>query len=187
MPTQGAVEDQQGWFAETASVSVEQSSSSNANVGTHAAAKASFQSFAVIDVELDEYGDHDRECKAQLGTAYKLADWNDLTVYYASGGSLDALIEGLNWKDEKTDDAGVRHPRVTRNGAERLDGGRRHFFVSRHDHEPPGYFLVHDDIDDYRLSLGSWYGEGGEALCLTEARIRMPESSTDTQRHPHES
>ena len=135
---------------------------------TNLTAKASFQNFAVIDVDFDEYGDSDRECKAQLGAEYRLADWNDLTAYYQSGGSMDALIEGLNWKDEKTDHVGVRHPRVTRDGAPRWDDGRRHFFVSRHDHEPPGYFLVHDDIDDYRLSLGSWYGEGGEALCLAE-------------------
>ena len=131
-------------------------------------AKASFQNFAVIDVKLDEYGDHDKECKARLGSDFRLADWNDLTGYYQSGGSLDALIDGLNWKDEKTVDLGVRHPRVTLDGEPRWDDGRRHFFVSRHDHDPPGYFLAHDDIDDYRLSLGSWYGESGEALCLTE-------------------
>ena len=126
--------------------------------------KASFQNFHVIDVELDEYGDHDRECRTRLGSKYRLADWNDLKDYYTSGGSIPELIAGLNWKDENTSDVGVRGPRVARNGEVRF-GSRRHYFVSRHDHAPPGYFLVHDDIDDYHLSLGSWYGQGGEALC----------------------
>ena len=128
--------------------------------------KASFQKFYVIDVGLDEYGDHDSECKLQLGGEYRLADWNDLTEYYAGGGSIPELISGLNWKDEKTTDVGVRHPKVSKDGNERWGGGRRHYFVSRHDHVPPGYFLVHNHIDNYHLSLGSWYGPGGEALCF---------------------
>ena len=128
--------------------------------------KASFQKFYVIDVDLDEYGDHDRECKLQLGGEYRLADWNDLTEYYAAGGSIPELISGLNWKEETTTDVGVRFPRVSKDGNERWGGGRRHYFVSRHDHVRPGYFLVHNHIDNYHLSLGSWYGEGGEALCF---------------------
>ena len=128
--------------------------------------KASFQKFYVIDVDLDEYGDHDRECKLQLGGEYRLADWNDLTEYYAAGGSIPELISGLNWKDEKTTDVGVRGPKVSKDGNERWGGGRRHYFVARHDHVPPGNFLVHNHIDNYHLSLGSWYGEGGEALCF---------------------
>ena len=128
--------------------------------------KASFQKFYVIDVDLDEYGDHDRECKLQLGGEYRLADWNDLKEYYAAGGSIPELISGLNWKDENTTDVGVRHPKVSKDGNERWGGSRRHYFVSRHDHVPPGYFLVHDHIDNYHLSLGSWYGRGGEALCF---------------------
>ncbi len=129
--------------------------------------KASFQDFYVITTELDEYGDHDLECKSLLGSEYRLADWNDLKYYHASGGPIEALIAGLDWKDEKTSDVGVRHPRVSRDGNERYNGGRRHYFVSRHDHVPPSYFLVHDNIDSYHLSLGSWYGEGGEVLCTT--------------------
>ena len=131
--------------------------------------KASFQKFYVIDVDLDEYGDHDRECKLQLGGEYRLADWNDLKEYYAAGGSIPELISGLNWKDENTTDVGVRHPKVSKDGNERWGGSRRHYFVSRHDHVRPGYFLVHDHIDNYHLSLGSWPGRGGEALCMPAA------------------
>ena len=137
--------------------------------------KASFQGFLVITTELDEYGNHDLECRSLSGGDYRLADWNDLKDYHSSGGSIDALIAGLDWKDEKTSDVGVRHPRVSRDGSERYNGGRRHYFVSRHDHVPPSYFLVHDDIENYHLSLGSWYGEGGEILCIAlgESRIHV--------------
>ena len=131
--------------------------------------KASFQKFYVIDVDLDEYGDHDRECKLQLGGEYRLADWNDLKEYYAAGGSIPELISGLNWKDENTTDVGMKYLKVSKDGNERWGGSRRHYFVSRHDHVRPGYFLVHDHIDNYHLSLGSWYWRGGEALCMPSA------------------
>ena len=131
--------------------------------------KASFQKFYVIDVDLDEYGDHDRECKLQLGGEYRLADWNDLKEYYAAGGSIPELISGLNWKDENTTDVGMKYLKVSKDGNERWGGSRRHYFVSRHDHVRPGYFLVHDHIDNYHLSLGSWYWRGGEALCMPAA------------------
>ena len=131
--------------------------------------KASFQKFYVIDVDLDEYGDHDRECKLQLGGEYRLADWNDLKEYYAAGGSIPELISGLNWKDENTTDVGMKYLKVSKDGNERWGGSRRHYFVARHDHVRPGYFLVHDHIDNYHLSLGSWYWRGGEALCMPSA------------------
>ena len=141
------------------------------------AVKASFQDFFVIEHELDEFGDHDRECRTQLGGGYRLADWNDLQSYRASGGSVDQLISGLNWireQDWDTTEGGVRGPRVSRDGAERLGGTRRHYFVSRHDHEVPSYYLAHDGIDNHHLSLGSWYGEGGEALCYRTGELVIP-------------
>ena len=80
---------------------------------------ASFQKFYVIKHELNEYGDHNRECKKQLGTNYRLATWNDLKGYYTSGGSITDLIAGLNWIDENNlvpGHTGTVFPRVSRGG-----------------------------------------------------------------------
>ena len=32
----------------------------------------------------------------------------------------------------------------------------------------PDYFLAHADLANHHLSLGSWYGQGGYALCYGE-------------------
>ena len=133
-----------------------------------------FQSFHVISSALDEYGDHDAECKSRLGNQYRLADWNDLTSWVSGGGSIPELIAGLRLRKEGDPASIYPHdgaeidgslPKVSLNGEERLNNGRRHFFISRHDHVLPGYFLAHAHIDNYHISLGSWYGEGGTTLC----------------------
>ena len=142
-----------------------------------------FQHFHVIWSPLDEYGDHDAECKSRLGNQYRLADWNDLTSWVSGGGSIPELIAGLRLKKEGDsssiyphDGAEIdgRHPRVSFNGKERLNGGRRHFFISRHDHILPSYFAAHDHIDNYHISLGSWYGEGATVLCYNSSPTATP-------------
>ena len=35
-------------------------------------------------------------------------------------------------------------------------------------------FLAHDNIDDYLLSLGSWFGKGGFALCYGDLNSTEP-------------
>ena len=133
-----------------------------------------FQSFHVISSALDEYGDHDAECKSRLGNQYRLADWNDLTSWVSGGGSIPELIAGLRLRKEGDPASIYPHdgaeidgslPKVSLDGEERLKNGRRHFFISRHDHVLPGYFLAHAHIDNYHISLGSWYVEGGTTLC----------------------
>ena len=133
-----------------------------------------FRSFHVISSALDEYGDHDAECKSRLGNQYRLADWNDLTSWVSGGGSIPELIAGLRLRKEGDPASIYPHdgaeidgslPKVSLDGEERLKNGRRHFFISRHDHVLPGYFLAHAHIDNYHISLGSWYVEGGTTLC----------------------
>ena len=133
-----------------------------------------FQSFHVISSALDEYGDHDAECKSRLGNQYRLADWNDLTSWVSGGGSIPELIAGLRLRKEGDPASIYPHdgaeidgslPKVSLDGEERWNNGRRHFFISRHDHVLPGYFLAHAHIDNYHISLGSWYVEGGTTLC----------------------
>ena len=76
--------------------------------------------------------------------------------------------------------------RISMNGELHWDWDR-HYFFARHDHKLRGDFLAHDSIDNYRLSLGSWFGEGGYVLCFgeiegtvapPEPEIREPENSS---------
>ena len=137
-----------------------------------------FQNFHVIPHDLDEYGNGDAECKLQLGNQYRLADWNDLKLWVDAGGSVPDLITGLRLSWEGVGDPpsiyphdgnGIDvNPRVSRDGQPRWNDGRRHFFISRHDHVRPGYFLAHDHIDNYHISLGSWYSVGGTLLCYSD-------------------
>ena len=148
-----------------------------------------YEGFHVFWSPLNEYGDFNAECKSQVGDEYRLADWSDLKSWVSAGGSIPELIAGLRLAKEGApasiyphDGAEINggHPKVSWNGRERWNDGRRHFFISRHDHVLPGYFLAHDDIDNHHISLGSWYGEGGTVLCYN------PMSTSQSSATPEE-
>lgn len=148
---------------------------------------ASFNQFHVMKHDLDEKGDLKTECKQKLGEGVRLADWNDIVAYYEAGGSVDEFIEALKIPLEYVnpndmDPIPNTHYRISMNGELRWNGDR-HYFFTRHDHTKRGDFLAHDEIDDFHLSLGSWFGEGGYVLCFgdldgtvapTEPEIREP-------------
>lgn len=146
---------------------------------------ASYKQFHVIAHDLDETGDLKSECKNQLGEGVRLADWNDIVAYVEAGGLLDDFIEELKIPLEYV------HPddmdpvpntayRVSMNG-ELHWNGERHYFFARHDHKLRGDFLHHSEIDNHRLSLGSWFGKGGYALCYGDpsSNVAPPEPKTD--------
>lgn len=154
---------------------------------------ASFQQFHVISHDLDEYDDHNAECELQLGGGVRLADWNDIVAYYEGGGSLDEFIAAVKMsirddmrpyfeqiiqrnKDKvKSKSETTSTPetyddeyRISFNGNLRYANTDRHYFVGRHDHIKPPGFLAHDDLNRNQLSLGSWRGRGGYAICYGE-------------------
>ena len=139
----------------------------------------SYQKFHVVSHNLDETEDLKAECKAYLGEGVRLADWNDIVAYYREGGSMADFItelkiplEYVNPEDmEAIPNTGYR---ISRNGELRWQNGDRHFFFARHDHARRGDFLAHDNIDNYLLSLGSWFGKGGFALCYGDLNSTEP-------------
>ena len=64
--------------------------------------------------------------------------------------------------------------RVTKNGeplySHNADGRARHYFVAAHFGDKPINFLEHGNIHNHLLTLGSWYGTGGYALCYQRVR-----------------
>ena len=144
--------------------------------GLPSGALASYRDFHVIAHDLDETQSHDGACKAQLGASVRLADWTDVVAYYDGGGSLPAFIAGLKlgvYGEALTGDQLAGGYRLSANGhsvwpERQAHGLDRHYFFARHDHDRPDYFLAHADLDNHHLSLGSWYGQGGYALCYGE-------------------
>ena len=139
----------------------------------------SYQKFHVVSHNLDETQDLKAECKKHLGEGVRLADWSDILTYYREGGSMADFItelkiplEYVNPEDmEAIPNTGYR---ISRNGKLRWENGDRHYFFARHDHIKRGDFLAHDNIDNYLLSLGSWFGKGGFALCYGDLNSTEP-------------
>ena len=131
---------------------------------------ASYQNFHIIAHDLDETGDLKAACKEKLGVGVRLADWNDLIAYHKAGGSLTDLLANLKIPIEVADS---QQYRISMNG-ELTWNGDRHYFVARHDHTVRAGFLAHDDIDNYHLTLGSWFGKGGFALCYGDPDSTVP-------------
>ncbi|MCG9128629.1 hypothetical protein JT359_13605, partial [Candidatus Poribacteria bacterium] len=130
---------------------------------------ASYQHFHVIQHDLDETGDLKVECRKQLGNGVRLADWNDIVDYSETGGSLQDFIEALKIPLEYVNPEDMEpipntSYRISMNGELHWLDDRHYFFV-RHDHTKREDFLPHGDLDDYHLTLGSWFGAGGYALC----------------------
>lgn len=130
---------------------------------------ASYQQFHVIAHDLEETDNLKAECKAQLGEGVRLADWNDIAAYVKAGGSLEDFINALQIPLEYVTPEDME---PIPNTAYRISMnnelhwiGDRHYFFARHDHTKRDDFLAHNNIDNYHLSLGSWFGKGGYALC----------------------
>ena len=138
----------------------------------------SYQKFHVVAHNLDETQDLKAECKAYLGEGVRLADWNDILAYYREGGSMADFITELKIPIEYGNPEDMEaipntSYRISRNGKLRWQGDR-HYFFARHDHVKRADFLAHGNIDNYLLSLGSWFGEGGFALCYGDLNSTVP-------------
>ena len=139
----------------------------------------SYQKFHVVAHNMDETQDLKAECKKQLGAGVRLADWNDILAYSEAGGSMDDFITELKIPLEYANPEDIEAIpntayRISRNGELWWENGDRHYFFARHDHIKRAGFLAHDDIDNYLLSLGSWFGRGGFALCYGDLNSTVP-------------
>ena len=139
----------------------------------------SYQKFHVVAHNMDETEDLKAECEAHLSKGVRLADWNDILAYYEAGGSMADFIAELRIPLEYGNPGDMEAIpntgyRISRNGELRWGNGDRHYFFARHDHVKRADFLAHDNIDDYLLSLGSWFGKGGFALCYGDLNSTEP-------------
>ena len=87
-----------------------------------------------------------------IGSEYRVADWNDLVEYHESGNDLLIMLDELGVTTRGTIGS------VTRNGSKHHTGSR-YYFAARHEHQLPSGWAAFENIDNFLVSLGSWYGE----------------------------
>lgn len=91
----------------------------------------------------------------EYGDNYRVADWNDIVKY---SGSIQQFVKSINLEEYKS-------AFVTFNG-NRFWSSKRQYFISYHNHNKPSGYLAHENIDNYYISLGSWYNVNAYILCV---------------------
>ena len=107
-----------------------------------------YEGYALTEQSYYSDVDMDAAAVAEFGPGTTVADWTDLRTLYS--GQIVEFCDAVGLLLYRS------------NAWVYLDGqgfysGERHYFVERHDGSLPGGFLAHDNIDNYALSLGSWY------------------------------
>lgn len=110
-----------------------------------------FDDYAITTLRYEDNSNWEQIIDDLFDSNYRVADWTDLESFYSNGGDLLALYDGLGLTEYGN------AAFVTRNG-DHTYSSTRYYFASRHEHNKPGTYLAHDNIDNYLISLGSWYG-----------------------------
>jgi hypothetical protein len=128
-----------------------------------AAATLSIANFSVTSGLAIYTEDMDAAVQSEFGSTYRQADWNDIVLYYQEGNDMSELTSLLSVNSW-----------VSRSGAD-LYSSNRHYYAAVHNHNTPGNFQVHANIDNNLIDLGSWDGSR-PILAFTSAPV--PEPST---------
>jgi hypothetical protein len=115
-----------------------------------------YENWALTTNTYSETDDLEQAVLDEMGAGWRIADWNDLL---AIGYDIQNWVVAIGM--EVIEDNYI----VTRDG-NHFWSGNRHYFITRFDHDVPGYYLVHDDIDNGFICLGSWYGLDMPILCI---------------------
>jgi PKD repeat protein len=123
------------------------------------------QDFKVTTGSYDETQDNNQACISEFGDSYQIADWNDVVNYHSTYSSMDDFFTAVSMLSPGQE--GARSLQVSKDRSE-LYSSSRHYFITRHDHSKPGYYLSHANIDDHLIDLGSWNG-ARPVLCLNNS------------------
>lgn len=105
--------------------------------------------FVLTTNSYSETDDLDAAVVAEFGRDAAVADWEEIKERFS--GQIADFCDAVGMTDYR--DSALLY----RNG-EAWWSGSRHYFAQRHDGQVPGGWLVHDNIDNFTLDLGSWYG-----------------------------
>ncbi len=136
--------------------------------GTGVQNSSSSITFSSTTSTYSENDDLTLACTSELGDQYKLADWLQIESYYQQNGSLLTFFDDVDLNESEG-----KSMLVQRNG-NRWYTSDRHYLIARHDGNRPSGFFAHDNINNYELSLGSWYGLNYRVLCYTDEANNPP-------------
>ena len=122
-------------------------------LGAASAGAASEPTYKLFGREIGGYTSKDELpgiVKKELGSRASIADWNDIKKQFGqSEASLRAFCDQVGLAREGS-------AWVTL-GGKRFAESQRGYFIFRADHQPPGDFGLHDQLQDRFLLLGSWF------------------------------
>ncbi len=115
--------------------------------------------FKITTQTYNETDNLDQAVQNEFGSNYKIADWNDVVNYCQSHSASQFIGKLSTWQ--------VGYSLfVTRDGAHFWGGTNRHYFITRHDHNLPGNYLSHSNIENHYIDLGSWYNVSMKILAV---------------------
>jgi hypothetical protein len=129
--------------------------------------------YALTQGYYSELMDLDAIVVQEFGPGAVVADWETIKADFA--GDIEGFCNrvGLvNYRDNA----------MCYRGGQGWANGNRHYFLERHDHLVPSGWLVHDQIDDDFLDLGSWYDlsmrvlaevPAGQCMTATDPAIQI--------------
>lgn len=107
--------------------------------------------------------------QSEFGPNFRVADWHDLKA--VNNIEQWATSTGMNNNDLY----------MVTCGGEEFWAGDRHYFIQRFDHNVPGGWLVHDDLENNFICLGSWNNTPIPILAIWNGNgifITIPSAST---------
>lgn len=117
------------------------------------------EKFKVTSNKYSETADLNAAVTSELGSNYRMADWNDIVAY------CDSLTATKFISDFNIPLGEENSLMVTRDG-QHFYGTTRHYYISRFDKNLPGHYLEHASIENSTISLGSWMGLNMPILCI---------------------
>ncbi len=99
--------------------------------------------------------------QAVFGPNYRVADWDDM-VSCSLTHSIEEWANNIGMIYGGYPASGF----LVKSGGNRWWSGNRHYWVERHNHVVPNGWLVHDQIDNHFIDLGSWYSISLRILCI---------------------
>ena len=101
--------------------------------------------------------------QAEYGATAQVADWD--TIKSAFAGNIGKFCDAVGLSR-------YRSSALCTRGGKRFYSRNRQYFMQRHNGRVPGGWLVHDHIDSYTLSLGSWTSKYPILVQLSKCEVR---------------
>jgi len=108
----------------------------------------------------------DAAVKNEFGPQAAVADWTTIRTLFSE--DIEAFCDSVGLTEYSSE------AWCYANGEAWWDTWR-HYFVSRHNHDCPDWWLAHDNIDNHFLDLGSWCGDHA---ILVDLGVGLPVAST---------